>query len=230
MFLSALLMGLAGTVHCAAMCGVPSAAVMRACAGPRSRQVVTGFFVARALGYAAVGAVAAASVAGLAWLGQWSPALRPLWAMAHLAALALGVWLLIHGRQPIWLERLGGPHRLSESQTGWQPVRFAPLKASLIGAVWFAWPCGLLQSALMVAALANSPTDGALVMLVFALASAPGLGVGPVVWQRWLSGRGDRGEGLMRWVVRLSGLALVLGSAWALGHDLWSRVAAYCLS
>jgi hypothetical protein len=33
----------------------------------------------------------------------------------------------------------------------------------------------------------------------------------------------------MTWVIRLSGAALA-ASAWALGHDLWMRVAAYCIS
>jgi hypothetical protein len=34
----------------------------------------------------------------------------------------------------------------------------------------------------------------------------------------------------MTWVIRLSGAALAVASAWALGHDLWMRVAAYCIS
>jgi hypothetical protein len=57
-------------------------------------------------GYAAAGAVAS-SVSALGELGQLSPALRPLWGLAHMAALALGIWLLLTGRQPAWLDRLG---------------------------------------------------------------------------------------------------------------------------
>ena len=51
--------------------------------------------VALALSFTAVaGGLVASSVAVLAQLGQWSPALRPLWTLAHLAALVLGLWLL----------------------------------------------------------------------------------------------------------------------------------------
>ena len=187
-----------------------------------------GFHLARMVGYAAAGAAVAASVAGLAWLGQWSAVLRPLWTMAHMAALALGLWLLIRGQQPAWLDQLGrsGQRVVPSSEGRWQPM-LGPAKAAAVGSVWFAWPCGLLQSALMVAALANSAWGGAAVMAVFALASGVALGASPVLWRRWVAGRGD---GLTRWAVRLSGLALAAASAWALGHDVWVRVAAYCLS
>ena len=87
--ITALLMGLAGTVHCVAMCGATSAAAVRTCAAARPRIGWPAFHLGRLAGYALAGAVAASSVAGLAQLGQWSPALRPLWTLAHLAAMAL---------------------------------------------------------------------------------------------------------------------------------------------
>ena len=86
---SALMMGLAGTVHCVAMCGASSAAAVSACGAGRS--VWTGFHLGRVLGYAAAGALAASSVSALAELGRLSPALRPLWGLAHMAALVLGI-------------------------------------------------------------------------------------------------------------------------------------------
>ncbi|HSI57651.1 MAG TPA: sulfite exporter TauE/SafE family protein, partial [Ideonella sp.] len=93
--LSALLMGLAGSWHCAVMCGATSAAVQRACSrGGRSAPAWWGFQLGRLLGYALAGAAVAASVAVLAQIGQWSPVLRPIWALAHAAALSLGLWLL----------------------------------------------------------------------------------------------------------------------------------------
>ena len=76
----------------------------------------------------------------------------------QLAALGLGLWLLVTGRQPV-LERLGRailPHR----PTAGKRMR-GPAEAALAGGLWFAWPCGLLQSALLVAALANGPAAGA---------------------------------------------------------------------
>ncbi|MCO5979183.1 sulfite exporter TauE/SafE family protein [Ideonella oryzae] len=226
---SALMMGLAGTVHCVAMCGASSAAVVGVCGGGRSAWA--GFHVGRVLGYAAAGALAASSVSALGELGRLSPALRPLWGLAHMAALALGIWLMFTGRQPAWLDRLGrGGLRSTAMSDGWQVVR-GPGKALGMGALWVAWPCGLLQSALVVAALANGPVGGAAVMTVFALGSSVALGTVPALFVRWLGGRANLVEaGVMSWVVRLSGVALTAASAWALGHDLWMRVAAYCIS
>lgn len=229
-------MGLAGSVHCVAMCGGASAAAVRMCGGPRPAWTWAGFHLGRLLGYAAAGAVGAASVGLLARLGAWSPALRPLWVMAHMAALALGLWLLWQGRQPGWLDRLGreghrqaGAAAPSSVPSGWQRM-VGPGRAAAAGTLWFAWPCGLLQSALMVAALANSPAQGALVMAVFAMASSLALAATPVLWVRWL-GQGTQREGwLTRAVIRLSGAALAAASAWALGHDLFVRFAAWCVA
>ncbi|MBY0234949.1 MAG: sulfite exporter TauE/SafE family protein, partial [Burkholderiaceae bacterium] len=96
---SALLMGLAGVPHCLAMCGAT-------CAAAGGRAPVS-FQLGRLVGYAAAGAVAAASVQLLAQMGQASALLRPLWVMLHVAALMLGLALLWRGQLPAWLARLG---------------------------------------------------------------------------------------------------------------------------
>lgn len=227
------MMGLAGSAHCLAMCGAASAAVVRSCSGERTRSGWAGFQLGRLLGYALAGAVAASSVELLARLGQWSPALRPLWTLAHLAALLLGLWLVWQGRQPVWLDRLGRDQAAAAPATaaGWQVVR-GPGRAAAAGSLWFAWPCGLLQSALMVAALANGAAGGAAVMSAFALTSGTALGAGHWLWGRLQ--RGGRGawleQGGLVWITRLSGLLLAASSAWALGHDLFVRVLAWCFS
>jgi uncharacterized protein len=231
LLISALLMGLTGSVHCVAMCGGSSAAVVGACGGARASHTWLGFHLGRLVGYAAAGALAASSVMLLAQLGSWSPALRPLWTLAHMAGLLLGLYLLWQGRQPPWLEQWGrGQSRSSQSlPPGWQRIQ-GPTRAAAVGSLWFAWPCGLLQSALMVAALANGPVAGAMVMAVFATASSAALVLGPALWLRW-SGQGAAQQ--QRWlslVVRASGAALAAASIWALGHDLWVRVLDYCLS
>ena len=243
LFLSAVLMGLAGTPHCLAMCG---AACTAAAGGGRARNLLP-FHLGRLLAYSAAGAVAAASVGSLATMGQAVAALRPLWTLVHIAALALGFFLLWQGRQPAWMERLGrqrGPatvaHRGGER---WQ-VMAAPARSAGLGLAWVAWPCGLLQSALLVAALANTPASGALVMAGFAGASAAGLVLGPALWWRLSGGRSKVGTGVATGVatgtalgaaaggpstaVRWAGAALVAASTWALGHGLWLRVAAWC--
>ena len=216
---SAAVLGLAGTPHCAAMCAGPCAAV-----SGRGRAGAVAFQIARVAGYAAAGAVAAGSVGALAALSQFSPALRPLWATLHALILVLGLWLVWQGRQPAWMGRLG---RVPAPASGgaWQPMA-GPLRAAAAGGLWVAWPCGLLQSALLVASLAGTAAAGAGAMAAFALASSGGLVAAPWIWQRLR--QGGAGPGTERLLVRAAGALLAAGSAFGLGHGVWHQVAAYC--
>lgn len=225
---SALLMGLAGTPHCLAMCGA-------ACTGltARSRPALLGFMVGRLFSYSLAGAAAAASVGVLAQWSQSSALLRPLWVLLHVAAILLGLSLLWRGRQPAWLEGLGQlvarqiPVPVAGLRGGGVALG-APMRAGLFGLAWAAWPCGLLQSALVVAALASGPLPGAGVMATFALASGLGLLIGPTLLTQLQGlGPGSTSSG-MRLSVRLSGLGLALTSGWALGHGVWQQVVAFC--
>ncbi len=241
---SAALMGLAGMPHCTAMCSAPCAAALGRDA---SRGSVFGFHAARLLGYAAAGAVVASLVGGLAALSEWTPALRPVWTLLHAAALTLGVWLLLQGRQPQWLGRIGRVPAAAAVVGGSAPARVVSLQPSFrltpqvqapsgwgpwsralgAGSAWVLWPCGLLQSALLVAALGADAGTGASVMAVFAVTSAPGLLLGPWLARR-LFDRGRTGAARERLATRLAGALLVVASGWALGHGLWTRVAAFC--
>ena len=235
LLLSAVLMGLAGTPHCLAMCG---AACTAATGGGKLWRLLP-FHLGRLLAYAAAGALAAGSVGSLALLGQAVAALRPVWTLVHVAALSLGLYLLWQGRQPAWMAGLGRRRLAAVRQPGgerWQAIQ-GPARSAGLGLAWVAWPCGLLQSALLVAALANSPAAGAGVMAGFAIASAAGLLLGPALWWRMSQGRAGVVSGLSmgsarsgRLAVRWAGAALALASAWALGHGLWLRVAAWCLN
>ena len=107
--ISALMLGLAGAPHCAAMCGAACAAATRG----GGTSVPVAFHLSRVAGYTLAGAVAASSVGLLSALGQASPALRPLWTLAHAAALALGLWLMWNGRHVLVhavLRRWSTPH------------------------------------------------------------------------------------------------------------------------
>jgi sulfite exporter TauE/SafE len=232
LFLGALMLGLAGAPHCAAMCGAPSAALLRGCSRQAPHAAPAAFHLSRLLGYALAGAVAASSVGALAKLGQLSPVLRPLWTLLHCAALALGLWLLWQGRQPAWMENLGrGAARLAPQKPDaagcWQRMH-GPMRASGAGLAWVAWPCGLLQSALMMSALANTAWAGAAAMAGFAAASALGLSLAPWAFARMTAGGGTATLRVDIWAVRLAGAALAAASGWALSHDLVHRVVAYC--
>ena len=224
------MLGLAGAPHCAAMCGPGCAAVLRGCQGAAATAPTFSFHLGRTCGYAAAGAVAAAGVGALAALGQAAPALRPLWTLAHAAAMMLGLWLLWNGRQPAWVENLGRDLKRAAPSTeaaGWQRIS-GPVRAGAAGSLWVAWPCGLLQSALVVAALANTATGGAAVMAAFALTSASGLAFGPWLWRRFAP-PGAASAQSMVWATRAAGALLAGALVWALGHDLVARVVAYCV-
>jgi hypothetical protein len=221
---SAALMGLAGTPHCAAMCGAACAGL----SGGGQPRAVWAFQLARAASYAAGGALAAASIGWAAQLGQAGALLRPLWLLVHMAALGLGLFLLWRGRQPAWLAALGGdrgrgaPAAVGVSLAGLGAGRAVLGRATLGGLAWLAWPCGLLQSALVVAALASGPLAGAAVMAGFAAASSLGLLLGPLLLARLF------GAGGSALAVRVAGAALAAASLWALGHGVWERVLDWC--
>jgi len=232
--LSCLLLGLGGAPHCAAMCGATSAALT--CAGTTLRvpPAAWAFHLARVAGYAAVGALASAGVGAADLARAASPALRPFWVLLHAAALGLGLWLAVMGRQPRWLVGGGwGRHGALAMPGGWQPLVFhrGAWRAAIAGASWVAWPCGLLQSALVVAALCRSPGWAGLAMGSFALASAPGLLLMPwVVGRLGRAGTGGAGlpEAWVRLAIRSSGAALAAGALYALNRDAWHRFATYC--
>jgi uncharacterized protein len=221
LLLAALLMGLAGSLHCTAMCGAACSAITQRGGAGLSRAVL-GFHLGRLASYAAGGALAAASVGALGAWSQAAPALRPLWSLVHVAALMLGLWLAWTGRQPAWLMNVGRAPLAATAPAGWQPMQ-GPLRSAAIGGAWVLLPCGLLQSALLVAALANDAVGGAMVMAVFASASSLGLLVAGAAWQRVVAT-----PQALRWAVRLAGVMLAGASAWVLGHGLWLQIAAYC--
>ena len=227
---SALLMGLAGGPHCAAMCGAAHGAIAQQGGQARFTATMLALQAGRVAGYAVAGALVAASVASLGVLQDAAPLLRPLWTMAHVAAVALGLWLVCMARAPAWLSIAGQPaQRLLNAQ----PIRVfrklpASARAGLAGACWAAVPCGLLQAALLVAALASGPLQGAAVMAAFALASAISLWLGPRLWMllRWRGGPDQAASAS----VRLAGVLLAGSSMFALTHGLGPAIAAFCRS
>ena len=216
--LTAVLMGLAGGPHCIAMCGAACAGIGQA-AGERRGAALALFQLGRVVGYALLGALAAASMQGLGWLTVHSAALRPVWTMVHVAAAVIGLVLLIQARQPLWLE--AGARRI------WARVRGATQRWGLaaplgIGVAWALLPCGLLYSALLVATLSGSWVEGALTMALFALGTSVAMTAGP--WLLLRFGADVRGQ----WGVRLAGLALLVMSVWALWMGFAHDQAPWC--
>lgn len=186
LLISAFLMGLGGLPHCAVMCGAPCAAAF-----PRGLPGLA--LVGRALGYALLGGVAAASAGLVASWGREIAILQPFWVMAQFGAVLFGLWLLWKGRVPAWLDRFGIDlyHRLRRrfaSSGALGDGRPSARRAAVLlaGMLWALMPCGLLYGALMVAVLAPSAWGGSLVMLSFAVASSAGVWFAPALlaWLR----------------------------------------------
>jgi sulfite exporter TauE/SafE len=202
------------------MCGAACAGIGQA-AGPNKTSAMWLFQVGRVVGYSALGSLAAASMQGLGWLTVQSAALRPVWTLFHVATFVLGALLLAKAEQPVWLEQMGKKIWQGARSLAAGRGRGAPF---VIGALWTFLPCGLLYSALLVAALTGSAIEGAGVMALFALGTTVSLMAGPWLWLRM---RGSNSGALG---MRLAGLALAASSAWALWMAFAHDSAPWCVT
>lgn len=222
---SALLLGLAGGPHCAVMCGALQAGVARRSTQSATTQALVCLQLGRLVGYAAAGALVAFSVSALSSMGSASAVLRPVWTMLQLAAVAFGCTLLVTGSVPAWVSNLRWRRAPTPKVVAlhFQARLPSALKAAGAGACWAAMPCGLLQSALIVAALSDTAAQGAGVMATFAVGTSISLFVVGSAWGR-LRRTGIRWAGFSL-SVRLAGAVLAVSSAFALFHGLGSALA-----
>ena len=218
--MTAFLMGLAGGPHCVAMCGAACAG-MGHLAGVHQNRALISFQAGRWMGYSLLGGLAAFSVQTLGWLTVESAALRPVWSMLHVAAVVLGLLLVWQAKQPVWLDQSAQQLWAQIRKRNAQWDRAAPIA---VGMLWALMPCGLLYSALMVAALTANALEGALTMACFALGSGVSLGFAP--WM--LLKLKTLGDGA--WGIRLAGLALATTSGWALWMGLAHNQAPWCVT
>lgn len=216
---TALLMGIAGTPHCVAMCGAACGGVTRLARAPGPGAQLR-FQLGRFAGYVTAGVVAGGAGGSVAWLAGQTAALRPLWTLFHLGVLAWALMLLAAARQPAWVGTAG--------RAAWRRVQpLAQGRGGMVaaGMLWIFMPCGLLWSALLVASLSGGPVQGGIAMAMFALPGAAALVLGPALLPR-LRQAADRlvpGGG-----TRAAGLLLALVAAWALWMDVGERIALFC--
>ena len=222
LMLAGLWMGLAGGPHCVVMCGAACAGIAQA-RGKQGGAALWLFQLGRVVGYAVLGGLAAASMQGFGWLTVHSAALRPVWSLLHVAAIALGLVLVIYARQPIWLEQFGRNLWQRVRSLGMVQGRGLPL---VLGVLWALLPCGLLYSALLVAAMAADPYQGAAVMALFAVGTSITMVAGPWLWLKVF--KSSLGDGA--WGVRLAGVALAGSAGWALWMGLVHQAAPWCVT
>lgn len=178
---TAFLVGLAGGVHCAVMCGGLVAALNVKSSPPfpgRGRGLLRqlGYSAGRTLSYALAGAIAGgAGSLGLLY-GRALPVRLALLLAANTLIVLLGLYLAGFGNAVVFLEkggaviwralvRLGA--RLSPAET--------PFRTLAVGLAWGWIPCGLVYSILATAAVSGSALRGAAVMAAFGLGTLPNL-------------------------------------------------------
>lgn len=229
-------MGFAGGPHCAVMCGAACEGVIRIVRAPRHGgsagaaavlvdggwrdQGTLAFHAGRIAGYAVAGGIAALALQSVGLASERVVSLRPLWVLLHVAILVWGLSLAVLGRQPPLAHRIG--RALS--------ARLRPFTGSMFGvlatgALWVFMPCGLLYSALMLAALANGPVHGAAVMAVFAAGSSISLILAPWLWRRLRAGAGMARK---EWGTRIAGGLLAAVALHAIWSDLGEQIALWC--
>jgi sulfite exporter TauE/SafE len=216
---SLFVVGLLGSVHCAAMCGgivsalslaparvakfpvpVRAAGAMRA-----SLSSVAAYNSGRIASYSIAGALAGATGAGARSLAGL-PALQAggFW-LANLMLVALGLYLMDAWRGLAWLEQ-GGRGVWRRVQPALRRVGTPDTLPKMVAAgfLWGWLPCGMVYSALVTAMLGGSAFDGAALMFAFGLGTLP-----------MLVGLGAAGARLRSLIaqrpVRIASGALVLG-------------------
>lgn len=181
-FLVALLIGISSAPHCIGMCGAISGALSMSL--PREVRERRGQLLLFNLAFS-LGRVGSYGVAGvLAGLlgGTLAQRLAPVAGVNPLrlvpVLLVVAVGLYVGG----WVPRLAGIERIGAPLWRWlEPLgrRLIPVRslsrAFFYGLVWGWLPCGLVYWALLIAAGAGEPSDSAIFMLVFGLATLPGM-------------------------------------------------------
>jgi len=177
-YAAAFVAGVAGSVHCLAMCGGLSGALgMRARQRGVSPQKSFMYAAASQLGRLSSYALAGGLCGAFGGFFTQAFALTPLIQMLRMAAglllIALALKILLQWNLLRWLERAGGLfwQRIAPFS---QRISGGGLKQSLLlGALWGWLPCGLVYSMLVFAAFSGRSLSGAGILLAFGVGTLP---------------------------------------------------------
>lgn len=205
-------LGLGGSVHCLAMCGGIAAAagarLPEGSAGASTAMTAFLFNFGRVAAYVALGALIGTLAGGALGFLPTGMGIRVARFGAALLMAAMGMQLLWR-RDLLGLERLGGLFwRRIQPLAGRALGLPGPWRPLALGAAWGFLPCGLVYSALALAATAGSAAGSGLTMLAFGAATLPSM-VGAVL----------SGTALSRWLARpgsriAAGILLLVFAAW----------------
>ncbi len=218
---AAFVAGLFGSAHCVGMCGgIAGLFAVKLEVASLSRRFGLGlaYNAGRILGYALLGFL----VAGI---GRTIAGVIPM--LAGPVRLASGLLIVLVGLQIAFdwrllqfLERGGATvwQRIAPSARGLLPVTSAP-RALALGFLWGWLPCGLVYSALLIAATSGEALNGAAIMAVFGLGTLPAMlltGLGAAQLQAFMA---------KTWARRGAGLVVVLLGLVTLWMPLMSLLA-----
>ena len=178
MFVTALLVGLAGGVHCVGMCGGIVAALHFGKGGPSKGDVPRqlAYSLGRVSSYAAAGALAGGAGSLALHTQRLLPAQLVLLVVANALIISLGLSLAGFRALIRPLERAG---LLLWRALGRFGVRLMPAKspagAFAVGLAWGWIPCGLVYGVLATALVSGGPLRGAAVMAAFGVGTLPNL-------------------------------------------------------
>ncbi len=211
--------GLAGSVHCLAMCGGISAALG---AHSTKQRMVWLYQLGRVLGYGLIGGLGAALVGGLVEHSGWRHAGQALRWLLAAALFLIGLHLITGWRLFDRLSTAGNAvwRRIAPLAGRLLPPRHAG-QALLLGVLWGWLPCGLVYAMLPAAWASGDPWHGAALMLAFGLGTVPAMGLTAAGAQRLGAWRHlARGRQAAGWLLIAGALAnlLLLGGLGGAHH------------
>jgi len=173
-YLTALLLGVFGSLHCMGMCGGIVGALSLNTQTGKNLPLQLAYHLGRISTYGLIGLIA--GFIGL-WISQsHDQASIILRSLSGLLLILMGLYLLGTTKALLWLEKAG-----SGLWKAVQPLtsKLLPVKdfkhALGLGLLWGLLPCGLVYSTLSWALVSANPIHSASLMVVFGLGNMPAL-------------------------------------------------------
>ncbi len=206
--------GLLGSAHCLGMCGGISglfAAGATVAAIKTQLPLAIAYNAGRVLSYAFLGVIVA--VVGSVAVGSLPDLVGPVRLASGALIVLVGLQLAFNWRFLAPIEKAGAViwNRLVPHAKRLIPANTIS-KAAGLGLIWGWLPCGLVYSALLLAATTADPLDGSLTMLAFGLGTMPAM-IATGLSASKLSGllsRNRMGAGLLIVVLGVATLAMPL--------------------
>lgn len=169
-YLSAFLLGLAGSGHCLGMCGGIAAALNLG--GHRSLPVTVSYHSGRILSYTLLGGLLGLAASSIN-IVAWTIGLRYL---AGFLLIAMGLYVANWWNGMQILEKAGAKlwAPVQKFSSRLLPIR-NPLQGLALGLCWGLMPCGLIYSALAWSATGQSAALSATLMFCFGLGTLPAM-------------------------------------------------------